>query len=240
MADVRSTNGAGTQLQARLDNPQTVAALTRLLDRVEALEKMMGMAEEVVQQGPGLAAMVADSVDEFYANAARSGTDLEIVLENALQIARRLQNPRLTQVLTKLLDQTESLEMLVSLVEQGPGVTAMMADSLDEMMRISVESGIDFDILLNKGLVALTKFIALVESDEFDAVLDSGILDPRTVDVVGRAGRALAQSYPAGQTEPYKVGPLGLLKTLNDPDVQRALGFLTAFAKQFGRQLSTS
>ncbi|MCB9101541.1 MAG: DUF1641 domain-containing protein [Anaerolineales bacterium] len=308
MTDVRSTNGASAQLQARLDDPNTVAALNRLLDRVESLDKMMGLAEELIQQGPGLAAVVADSVDEFYVEAARSGTDLELVLQNALQVATRLQNPRLIQLITQLLDQTESLELLVSLIEQGPGVTAMLADSLDEMMRtatstgldpeallqngfqialrlqnprlinaltklldqteslemlaslaeqgpgvvamvadsvdemvrVSAASGIDFDILMNKGLAALIKFISVVDSQEFDALLDSGILEPHTVGVVGQTGRALAQSYALDQTQPHKVGPMGLFKSLNDPDVQRALGFLTAFAKQFGRQLAPS
>ena len=308
MTNVRSSNGASSQLRARLDDPQTIAALNRLLDRVESLDKMMGMAEELVQQGPGLAAVVADSVDELYADAARSGTDLETVLNNALQVATHLQNPRLIKVITKLLDQTESLEMLVSLVEQGPGVTAMLADSLDEMMktanaaglepeillqngfeialrlqnprliksltklldqteaiemlaslaeqgpgvtamiadsldelaRTSAASGIDFDLLMNKGLTTLIKFISVVDSEEFDALLDSGILEPYTVSVVGQTGRALADSYAVHHNCPHKVGPMGLLKTLNDPDVQRALGFLTSFAKQFGRQLAPS
>lgn len=233
MAEVHVTNGAAAQLQARLNDPHTVAVLTRLLDRVDTLDRLIDMAEVVADQGPAMIGLMADSVDEV----ARSGTDLEIILQHALLVANKLQNPKLIDVLTRLLDQTDSLEMAVNLLEQGPGLVGLAVDVLDELQRTAARSGIDVEVLLEKGLDALIKFIGVVESEEFDAVLNSGVFAPQTVGVVGHAGRALVQSY---QTEPQQVGPLGLFKMLNDPDVQRALGFLTGFAKQFGQQLNGS
>lgn len=64
-------------------------------------------------------------------------------------------------------------------------------------------------------------------------LLQSGLLAPEAVDVTSKAGDALVASR---ETTP-EVGLLGLLRALRDPDVQHALGFFTAFSKQFGRRL---
>jgi len=75
-------------------------------------------------------------------------------------------------------------------------------------------------------------------TDEFRALLDSGVLDPEALQVIGGLGTALVESQKeATRGETPKRGMFGLLGALRDPDVQHAVGFLTSFAKRFGRQL---
>jgi uncharacterized protein YjgD (DUF1641 family) len=67
-----------------------------------------------------------------------------------------------------------------------------------------------------------------------DALLNSGVLAPGTLRVVGELGRALTETADA---PPTTAGPIGLLRAIGQPDVQRALGFLVTFAERFGRRL---
>jgi uncharacterized protein YjgD (DUF1641 family) len=72
------------------------------------------------------------------------------------------------------------------------------------------------------------------KANELDALLRSGVLAPATLRVVGELGRALTAAAAA---PPPPLGVVGLLKALGHPDVQRALGFLVAVARQFGSRL---
>ena len=217
------------QVADRLQNPRLVNAITRLLEQPEALELLASAAE----QGPGMLATLADTLDEMAMNAHQAGLDVEALLQNSLTIAARLQNPRMAAALDKLLSQVEAVELLASAAEQGPGMAAMVADSVDDFVRTS---DIDFDLLLDKGLGALLRTINLVESPQFDALLNSGVLDPAAIEVVGKVGKALADS---STQEIQPMGPMAMLKALNDPDVQRGLGFLVSVGRNFGQELVT-
>lgn len=219
----------GLQVAAKLQNPRTITALTKLLDQTEALELLVSAAE----QGPGMIAVVADTLDEAARQALAAGLDVEQLLQNSVSLATRLQNPRMMAAVTKLLDQVEAVEMLASAAEQGPGMLAVIADSMDEFV---AKADFDVELLADKGLGALLKTIELVESPQFDALLNSGVLDPKAVDIVGKVGKALADST---HQEIKAVGPLGMLKLLGDPDVQRGLGFLANFGRNFGQELAT-
>jgi uncharacterized protein YjgD (DUF1641 family) len=55
---------------------------------------------------------------------------------------------------------------------------------------------------------------------------------------VGSLGSALVESQKEAQKgEIPKRGLFGLFGALRDPDVQHAVGFITTFAKKFGRNL---
>jgi hypothetical protein len=65
------------------------------------------------------------------------------------------------------------------------------------------------------------------------SLVESRLLEPSALAVVSQLAAALADPGPA-----RPVGMWGALKALRDPDVQRALGFLLAVARQFGKNLA--
>ncbi|MEL7236805.1 MAG: DUF1641 domain-containing protein, partial [Chloroflexota bacterium] len=75
----------------------------------------------------------------------------------------------------------------------------------------------------------------ITQSEEFQALLQSGVLAPETLKVVGQAGDALVESKNADIEPP---GILDLFRALRDPDVIASLGFLLAFSKAFGKKLN--
>jgi uncharacterized protein YjgD (DUF1641 family) len=77
----------------------------------------------------------------------------------------------------------------------------------------------------------------VVSSPEFDALLNSGVFHTSTVALVGRAGDAFAESYAESRRSERKLGLIGILRALNDPDVQRAAALVINFGKRFGRTI---
>jgi hypothetical protein len=88
------------------------------------------------------------------------------------------------------------------------------------------------------------KFVDVIErlepfvaSPEFDILLSSGVFHPHTVEVVGQAGDAFAETYEETRRKPKLLNIFGMLRSLGDPDIQRAAGLVVAFGKKFGASL---
>lgn len=129
------------------------------------------------------------------------------------------------------------LRPVVALAQQAPAAAAMLGDTFDEVMRKAIDSGVDVERGLLNGAEAALRFGAIMDAGkvaELEALLQSGVLDPAALQTIGDLGRALVDT---ASSPPKAVGPMGLLKALGDPDVQRALGFLVNFAERFGRRL---
>jgi hypothetical protein len=131
----------------------------------------------------------------------------------------------------------EGLRPLIALAQQAPAALAVVMDSFDDVMRTVSDRGIDVERGVLNGAEAALRFGATMDAEkvhELDALLRSGVLAPGTLRIIGELGRALTETAAA---PPAASGPLGLLKALGQPDVQRALGFLVTFAERFGRRL---
>lgn len=134
----------------------------------------------------------------------------------------------------------ESLKPVIEIVQQAPAFIAMAGDSFDDLVRNAVENGIDVERGVLNGAGAALRFGATMDAQKVDAIeslLNSGVLDPVALRVVGDLAHALAGTAAAPVTP---LGPMGLWKALSQPDVQRALGFMIAVAQRFGRRLDAA
>lgn len=131
----------------------------------------------------------------------------------------------------------EALAPIARLAPQAPALAATLGDSFDDVMRTAIERGIDVERGILNGLEAALRFGAIMDAAkvrDLEALLQSGVLDPEALRVIGEMGRALVDTAEA---KPAGIGPIGLLTALGNPDVRRALGFLIAFAERFGSAL---
>lgn len=134
----------------------------------------------------------------------------------------------------------DALRPVVGLVQQAPAFIAMAGDSVDELVRTASDHGVDVERGAINGVSAALRFGATMDAQKVDALeslLNSGVLDPAALRIVGELGKALAAA--AGGPSP-SLGPMGLWKALSQPDVQRALGFMMAVAQHFGSRLGAS
>jgi hypothetical protein len=137
-----------------------------------------------------------------------------------------------------LADVAEGLRPLIALAQQAPALVAIAMDSFDDAVRTARDKGIDVERGVLNGAEAALRFGATMDAQkvrELDALLNSGVLAPATLRIVGELGRALTETAAA---PPSPAGLVALLRALGQPDVQRALGFLVTFAERFGRRLN--
>lgn len=242
----RAADARGVDLDERLQNvltlaerltaPKTVEVLTGLLDRLDQVEQLTALLD----QAPGFAAMTVDMADEAARRAAERGIDLDERLHGVLGLVEKLSAPETVRVLSALLARVGDLEQLLALADQAPGFVAMMVDVADEWAARAAERGTDVETMLHATAAAARRLTELVGSAEFQALLDSGVLDPRALGVVGTAGQALVrcQEECLSRPEPPKTGLFGLLRAAREPEMQRTLAFLVHFGRFFGEAMA--
>ena len=210
-------------------------AVLDALGRIEArLDRLEGIADGAVTDGRHAVAMATDAIDRRIADAQSRGVDVDGRAERLLRLLEKATEPGV-------------LEALERLVELGPELPAMLAtatDGIDHALGRMQSAGIDVD----RRLANLVKAAERLSSDEAIATLDatfgriaqirtvleSGVLDPKAVAIVAKAGRALAE---AAVDPGDGVGAFGLMRAIGEPDVRSATGFLVRFARRMGRAL---
>ena len=128
---------AGQQVIEKFSEEKTLHAIERLLSRIDTLEKAVDSLSTTIQQGPGLMAMVTDMADEAYQSAETKGVNVEQRLGIALHLAEKITSP----------EQAEKLEKLLDLSDQLPGMISMVVDTIDENMQSALAHGFDPSML---------------------------------------------------------------------------------------------
>lgn len=201
--------------------------LDRLLDRVTLLEERI----------PDAAAMTADILDEEIRRLREEGVDPEARVAALRRLLVKATEPGVLEALGVLADAAPALSEIAVMAERLPDFAALAADGFDEAYRDLEHRGIDMEAGVRRGMEAVLRLSQLIDAHHLDAMeqlLSSSILDPETLAVISRMADALKESR--GQP-PERVGPMGLVRALRDPDVQRATGFLVTFARKLGASL---
>lgn len=123
---------------------------------------------------------------------------------------------------------------LAPLVEAAPGGLAMLTDTVDMLAAKAGDAGVNLDARLHSALRAVEVATSPRAVNGLAALVESKMLDPKALAVISRVADALSES---GDAKP--IGTWGLLRSMRDPDIQRALGFVVAIARELGRHLST-
>ncbi len=226
--------GEALQLAEKLTEPATVEVLSALIDRLDRLEQLAELADQV----PDAAMITVDTVDDALTRAADRGVVVDERAREGLKLLEKLTEPDTAAALERVLDRSDQLEQLSALAENAPDAIATAVDILDAEYARAAAQGYDPEQTLRRAFGALRRLGELFRTEEFQALLDSGVLDPEALQVVGSLGSALAETQKeASRGDTPAQGVFGLLGALRDPDVQRAVGFITTFAKKFGRNL---
>lgn len=130
-------------------------------------------------------------------------------------------------------------------VAQAPNFVAALADTFDSHVARLAADGIDVDRRGREVLRLLERLTAPETMRALESLLpyteavaqlaSAGLLEPAARSVLEQASSSFANS---AATRHEKVGAFGALRSLGDPDVQRALGFALDVARGLGRGLS--
>lgn len=168
------------------------------------------------------------------------------------QLLDRLNDPKVVESLNSILDNLELIAFSVTAADGFLRRADNVIDAVAEGVKDAKASipELDSELIAPESIVPLlTQFAKLgvqlsevMDSDEFAALMQSGVLSPETLTLVGQAGDALVESRQeaARQSSQQRIGIFGLLRALNDPDVQASLQFLLAFSKKFGHKVNNA
>lgn len=246
------------QLLARLSEERTVDALNRLLDRLEVI----AFVAEALDGFLGRANVVADSVASSMADLRRLAGDagagemvakLPKLAKAGAQLADATDSPAFARLmesgLIEKLGEEKTIGSLKALIERLE-LAVFTLEALDGWLR----RGDDIAQALAQGAEDLRGAVPNIDVQQLREVLTalpplvdagktliaSGMLEPKTVAVLGGIGRSAAQSFDeakSSQHPPRQLGLFGLLRELKDPDVNRAVDFLLRVAKAYGQSL---
>lgn len=192
------------QLLTLLSNPNTLNALAQLLGQIELVAFLVTALDGFLRRSDTIVNNVAASVNEVKGLAGVTELPLAELAQSLPPLVAAL--PELTQALPTF---TAAL----------PQFTAALPQLLQAMPAL---------------LDLAQQLQPMLQSDEFAGLMNSGVLNPQTLTIVGEAGNALVETMEASH---QPVGLFGLMGALRDPDVQRGLGFLVEFGKRFGGKL---
>lgn len=238
----------------------TFEALDGFLQRGPAVADSIGETLREIRHaadGEGHATGFLESVPKLVrAGAQLAQTTDKPEFQNLLAsgLIEKLGNPRTIESLKALLDRLELAAFLLEAVDgflrRGDEVAESVASGVAEWRETA--PGMDIDRLKALG-DALPKLldatVLLVKSGALErfprvvdtaiALADKGLFEMKTVGVLADIGQRAAASYEEVKTQPRQpVGLLGLLRGLNDPDVQKSVALLLAVAKRYGQTLA--
>ncbi len=205
----------GVDVESRLKAGLTMAEKLTAPETMAKFDQLLELADQL----PHLAAMVGDMADEAIGKAAMRGVDVEQRLKAGVGMLEKLTEPKMMA----------QLEQLMMFGEQAPGLVAMVGDMADEAIGKMHANGIDINERVQIGLTAAERLTSPEMADALPL-----LTDPNLINVLGMTGEALKEGMAMPER---KVGIFGLLRELNDPDMQRGLSLLLNFGKAFGRKL---
>jgi len=161
----------------------------------------------------------------------------------ALALAERLAEPRTAAALNTLLDHVDLLAVLVSglngLVSRGDTITESLIDGVTELRSAGEPARTSAVQLLATAQQLGTLTPALLDKlPVLEALLSSDLADPKAIELAGMVSRAVTAGAGQAQRGEIKVnGVVGLVRSLKDPDISRALSFVLSIAKALGKEL---
>ncbi|OAT71238.1 DUF1641 domain-containing protein [Parageobacillus thermoglucosidasius] len=169
----------------------------------------------------------------------RKGAVMEAPVDHLL--VEKLSDPRTMGQLIRLLDKLENvtflLDMLENFLRRGPE----FADSINELVILLRQnlSRPEYITRFEHALTALHRMQEFFDSPQVQELFKSDVLDVRSVQIIGKVSRSLFQaSKEASETGTKRVGIIGLMRALSDPEVQPALNFILNFARHLSKEIN--
>jgi hypothetical protein len=210
--------------------------LKKISARLDRLEESLALVEETSQQAPQLVAVVTDTADYYIRQVQDRGIDIDERLRALMPLLERMTQPRTLKALEEVLEHAPALASAAGALEDVPGLVAMAVDMFDEFVGRQIEAGRDVTSAVRHAIHGTVRLGQFVMSDEFNTLMDSGMLDPNAVRLIGRVGRALSD---ISQESVRGAGVIRLVGASRTKDFRKSVGFGIRFAERFGQLLQT-
>ena len=245
--------------------PVAVDKLDLILDKLNAIESRLNKLESLTQNIPGVVATVSDTLDDYFQHqnpdSERIVPELNKVLHALMQPEVLSGLNQALDLLPALVPHLASLETLPGLLAtagdtfdesmayleaHGISVLELLPDLSSLMTAVLKPERLQALLHFVDALPELTPMVLLAKDlpgmvatatdtiDELSVRLLSS--EARIEKVVSHVSQMLT-IVKQGQKEAPALGPVGVLKTLGDADIQRFLGFLVYVSKHISQDI---
>lgn len=193
------------------DNVKTLKELVGLLNNPETLQAL----KETLQYAP-LLAFLTKGLNDFISR----GDEIAENVTEAFNEFKPKSDSETSAELGQILGQLPIL--LPSLAKNLPTIAENLPPLLENapsLMKTSVKLG------------------EIADSEGVQAFLNSGMLSPELVSLLGEAGETAIKTHQEFKANPREFSLWGAYKETKDADVQRGLGFLLELSKNLGKML---
>ena len=202
-------------MSSQLPSSVSTDKLDLILDKLTAIERRLDILEHV-NELPGLVATAGDVFDELAQTLEAEGLSPLSLISDLLPLLRTLLQPESLSALHHFLLALPEMTPVVLSARQLPGIAATAMDTVDELYERLVQS----DERVQALLMQIQHLQSQVSPDE--AI---------------KTASGMMQTLQEGRQKAPALGPLGLLKALSDPDLQRLLGYLVYVSRQMSKDI---
>lgn len=210
----------------------TLELLKRIDQRLERLEAKVAESTNEISNG---ASILLDSIDSFAVETDKCGVSNVEKLQHLEKLFLKLTEKESIKGIECLVDNLKHVNDLADKVKTIEDSFSMLVDSTDEFFAMAMERNLDIEAFFMNFKKLSYHILDLFESGALNQLVESGILDSRSIDTVGALGKSMAVSSGVK----VEVGPLKAMSFFFNKDFQRAMGFAMNFASHFGRRLDT-
>ncbi|MFW6053384.1 MAG: DUF1641 domain-containing protein [Persicimonas sp.] len=225
-----TTSSAANRSARAGSDGEVLQSLRRIEERLVAIEA----AAEPARHIPDGVGMVADIFDDWAMGAAERGVDVDARARRVARLLERLTEPETLALVESVVERREQLAASLELLDKLPDAVAMATDIFDDTVGRLQARGIDPVELTERFSQAAVRFAEFVQSREYQALVESGVFAPQTVQVIAGVGEAMTEAFNA---DVHEHGFFGVLGAMREAPVQRAVGFGLGFARRFGKLL---
>ncbi len=173
-----------------MSDTEVLSLLRSIDERLSRLEEKAKMPESLEQIPlPNEFNILVDTVDELMSPATASGQQNLEAISKLKELFEVLSKPETIDAFTSLTNTMKNLAPLIEQVGELENIFCILTDSVDEIMQKAMESGINIEEL-SKNLKSFSfDMVNLMESGALTKLLESGILDQKSINVVGALGQ---------------------------------------------------
>lgn len=194
-----------------------------VLELLQKIDARLDKLEQKQNEALNAMSIFADSVDEIFDPSEPGGTCHLQKLERIKELVQLLSDD-------KTLHSIKEITAVLPHLKDG---VSLATDTLDEVMAYAMENNLDVEKFLKNLKEISILLLDHFESGAMTKLLDSGILDHRSIVTVGMVGKSMAIS--GHQTKPASISKV--FGAFFDPNVRSAIGFAINFASQFGKKI---
>jgi len=246
-------------LAARLDDPAVVENLNRLLDQLPLLAFGAKAVSELIQRGDTITESISQEVSELrqlkvWDETPRLVESIPQLYKAGTGLAEAANKPAFHKLLAKLELIVFAVESVDGLIRRSDTIIDSTRQSLIDATKLLPDTATAeklmglagripglFEVamkLLDTGIVEKLEHVSTAAVQ----IVDSGLLDSAKVKTLADMGGTMVETLDqtkkkAARNDIPKVGVLGLLGALRDPDIQATLAFALDFGKRYGAKM---